>query len=431
MHFWLEQAIEFNHRILCTAICIMEALQQDCDALTEYLGNLLASTRRDSQLYIDACEDQKTILSARIQSTPLSLREASTLLGWLRAVPFTDSARTELLNAVRRATRKTEETSSNNNTKMQDYTAISQYTHATLVAQLRSDRIDGQSRLLLLLRFAATLGLKRMSEDTAASLTSLHLWNTESDVYAVPGRVKIITLKHVKATRDKLAVARPTQYVRCLPANPEHFRLEYARLWAAAIGDEVLSPLMSLTEAIAIASPSVQPRRSTSKLVDNRKQQDSLAVVPFTKPTASLSEQGMYGNAAECMAMMFQMLQNNMQPPPTRSNINILGNAGRKIGAPPQLPVQDQEEKEESEAGTDALPLNGPELKGKQLDDDCTDEILAAMLEKKKLRQQKRRLRKQEANEGANAKSSETSCSSGHIEGPSRSSSESIRTNSR
>ena len=365
----------------------MEALKQECDALTEYLGNLLASTGGDSQIYIDACEDQKTILSARIQNTQLSLREASTLLGLLRAVPFTDAARTELLNAVRRATRKTEETNSNSNTKMQDYTAISQYTHATLVARMKSDRIDGQSRLLLLLRFAAALGLKWMSEDTAASLTALHLWNTEGDVYAVPGKVKLITSKHVKATWKKLAVGLPTQYVRRLPANPEHFRAEYPRLWAAAIGNEVLSPMMSLTEALSIASPSVQPRRSTSKLVDNRRQQDSLALVPYTKPTASLSEQGMFGgNAAECFQMMFQMFQNNMQqqPQPMRPKINILG---KKIGA---AVVKDQEEKEESEEEESekaAMIVEKASMgpKGPMVDDDCTDEILAAMLEKKRI----------------------------------------------
>ena len=179
----------------------MQALQQECDALTEYLGNLLASTGRDSQLYIDACEDHKTILSARIQSTPLSLREASVLLGMLRAVPLTDAAHQELLGAVRQATQNGEDNNSNNNTKMQDYTAISQYTPAGLVANSGSDRhFDGQGKLILLLRFAAAMGLKRMSEDTAVALCSLHLWNTERDVYAVQGSVEIITLKHVKAT---------------------------------------------------------------------------------------------------------------------------------------------------------------------------------------------------------------------------------------
>ena len=124
---------------------------------------------------------------------------------------------------------------------LQDYTYVFQYFTARQWETFSSTTVSSADKMETMLLHICSLGCACPSETSAQMFTALLLFCTEGEgAERIVPSVRLETMKAVKTHHKRIAKkvtmgsTRPAQ----LPANVEEFKLKYAKLWAAAFGEE-------------------------------------------------------------------------------------------------------------------------------------------------------------------------------------------------
>ena len=184
---------------------------------------MLLTSLKDTQHYPEWQDQHFKNVLGMIEGAKLSFREAARLVHKVKGLPFFESGKMKLLEALEHACSDAAKVTDvgMNGGKMQDYMKIHAYFTERHWAVAFDSSSDEMQKLELFTELAASLGMRCASEPTQAMLLALSMLTSKEYTAAVKYEMFKTAKKRIKAVCNH-AVADPTlPYILQLPARPD------------------------------------------------------------------------------------------------------------------------------------------------------------------------------------------------------------------
>ena len=286
--------------------------------------SMLLESLKDTPHFPEWHESHFNHVLGMIEVASLQFKEAARLVHKVKGMPFFESEKMKLLEALEHScTNAAVVAVDNASGKMQDYTKIHAYFADRHWAMAFDSSKDEMQKLDLFTELAASLGLRCASEPTQAMLLTLSLLSSKEYTPAVKHEMFKAAKKRIKAVCNQ-AVASPTlPYILQLPGQPDRMDRSWMAHAFPGMEEKVAKQQPKSWSAMRAQQLYLSiPQRSSNKM-------SQPASMSMMVPSANVSMTP--GNPMVQMLQFMQMMQGMQGHLQQETDIQILQNRKRPL----------------------------------------------------------------------------------------------------